>query len=130
MELTESQRRHLRVFLHQIETAVSEVVSLAGGDPEYRMLLTDVADLPAEFGVRIQPEVDRIRSAIRVLASRFGLEPDHRSRFRRAQAVLVTAAVEIEDATSRALRAYGPVDAALSAELDPCWTTSGGHSAR
>lgn len=118
-ELNEAQRRHLRVFLHQTEAAVSELVALAGGSPENRSLRTDVADIPADFGRRIQPEIDRIRRTIGALADRFGLEPDRRSRFRRAQAVLVTAAVEIDDATSRALRAYGPVDAAVSGELDP-----------
>jgi hypothetical protein len=118
-ELNEAQRRHLRVFLDQTEAAVSEVVALAEGSPENRLLRTDVADLPADFGHRIQPEIDSIRRSIGTLAERFGLEPDRQSRFRRAQAVLVTAAVEIEDATSRALRAYGPVDAAVSRELDP-----------
>jgi hypothetical protein len=118
-ELNEAQRRHLRVFLHQTEAAVSELVALAERSPENRLLRTDLADLPADFGRRIQPEIDSIRQTIGALAHRFGLEPDRRSRFRRAQAVLATAAVEIEDATSRALHAYGPVDAALSEELDP-----------
>ena len=83
------------------------------------MLRTDVPNLPANFGRRIQPEIDRIRRIIGALAELFGLEQDRRSRFRRAQAVLVTAVVEIADATSRALRAYGPVDPAVSRELDP-----------
>jgi hypothetical protein len=119
VELTEDQRRHLRVFLHQVEAAVAEVVWLAEWDPQDRILQVDVADLPAEFGLRIQPEVERIRRDIKTLAARFGLEPDRRSRLRRAQALLVSAIVVIEDANSRALKGYGLVDAALSRELDP-----------
>ncbi len=118
-ELTEPQRRHLRVFLHQIEAAVAEVVWLTEHGPQDRILRLDLADIPAEFGLRIQPEVARIRRGLETLAARFGLEPDRRSRLRRAQALLVTAMVEIEDATSRALKAYGPVDASLPQQLDP-----------
>ncbi len=119
VELTDDQRRHLRVFLHQVEAAVAEVVWLAERGPQDRILQVDVADLPAEFGLRIQPEVERIRRDIETLAARFGLEPDGRSRLRRAQALLVSAIVVIEDANSRALKGYGLVDAALSRELDP-----------
>jgi hypothetical protein len=119
VELTEGQRRHLGVFLHQIEAAVAEVGWLSGRGPQDRILQVDVADLPAGFGVRVQAEVDRIRRALETLAARFGLEPDRRSRLRRAQALLVTAIVVIEDANSRALKGYGPVDAALSQGLDP-----------
>src|SRR6266536_2858495 len=118
VELTDDQRRHLRVFLHQVEAAVAEVVWLAERGPQDRILQVDVADLPAEFGLRIQPEVERIRRDIETLAARFGLEPDGRSRLRRAQALLVSAIVVIEDANSRALKGYGLVDAALSRELD------------
>jgi hypothetical protein len=118
-ELTEDQRRHLRVFLHEIEAAVAEVIWLAERGAQGRILRVDVADLPADFGLRIQPEVERIRRDIETLAARFGLEPDRRSRLRRAQALLVTAIVVLEDTRSRALKGYGQVDAALSRELDP-----------
>jgi hypothetical protein len=120
LELTEDQRRHLGVFLNQIEAAVVEVMSLSERGLQDRILQVDVADLPAGFGVRVQPEVDRIRRAIETLVARFGLEPDRRSRLRRAQALLVTAIVVIEDTRSRAaLKGFGPVDAAVQRGLDP-----------
>jgi hypothetical protein len=118
-ELTEPQRRHLRVFLHQIEAAIAEVEWLTEQVPQSRILRTDVADLPPDFGARIRSEVARVRHGIQTLAVRFGLGSTPWSRFRRAQAILVTAGVEIEDTTARSLRAYGPVHPALERELDP-----------
>lgn len=118
-ELTEPQRRHLRVFLDHVEAAATEVARLGGLPPARRTLTIDEADLPARFGDRIRPEVARLRRDIDVLAARFGLEPERRSRLRRVQALLAAAAVQIEDAGSRALLAYGPVERDLAPQLDP-----------
>jgi hypothetical protein len=119
VELTESQRRHLRVLLGQIEAVIAEVVRLTEQEPADRALLIDLADLPADLGPRVRGEVESVRQGIAILASRFALEPERRSRARRAQALLGVAAVDAENAGSRALKAYGPVDPALSEELDP-----------
>ena len=119
VELTESQRRHLRVLLGQIEAVIAEVVRLAEQEPADRALLIDLADLPVDLGPRIQGEVESVRQGIAILASRFALDPERRSRARRAQALLGIAAVDAENAGSRALKAYGPVNPALSGELDP-----------
>lgn len=119
VELTESQRRHLRVLLGQIEAVVAEVVRLAEQAPAERALLIELADLPLGLGARVQAEVESVRQGIAMLAARFGLEPERRSRARRAQALLGVAAVDAENAGSRALKAYGPVDPALSEALDP-----------
>ena len=119
VELTESQRRHLRVLLGQIEAVVAEVVRLTEQEPAERALLIDLADLPLDLGARVQAEVESVRQGIAMLAARFALEPERRSRARRAQALLGVAAVDAENAGSRALKAYGPVDPALSEVLDP-----------
>ncbi len=119
VELTESQRRHLRVLLGQIEAVVAEVVRLTEQAPAERALLIELADLPVDLGSRVQGEVESVRQGIAILAARFALEPERRSRARRAQALLGVAAVDAENAGSRALRAYGPVDPALPGELDP-----------
>lgn len=117
--LTGPQRRHLRVFLDHVEAAVCEVLRLAHLDPSHRTLTADATDLPAGFADRIRPEVTRIRGAIEALAVRFALETEQQSRLRRVQALLIAAAVEIEDTGSRALLAYGPVDPQLPQRLDP-----------
>ena len=119
VELTESQRRHLRVLLGQIEAVVAEVVRLTEQEPADRALLIDLADLPMDLGPRVQGEVASVRQGIAILAARFALEPERRSRARRAQALLGVAAVDAENAGSRSLKAYGPVDPALPQELDP-----------
>lgn len=98
VELTESQRRHVRVLLGQIEAVVAEVVRLTEQEPADRALLIDLADLPVDLGPRVQGEIELVRQGIAILAARFALEPERRSR---------------------ALRAYGPVDPALPQELDP-----------
>lgn len=118
-DLTEPQRRHLRVFLDHIEAAVAEVVRLAGPHVAHRTLTVDAADLPPGFAARIRPEADRIRWGVEMLAARFALESERQSRLRRVQALLIAAAVEIEDTGSRSLLAYGPVDGEIPGRLDP-----------
>jgi hypothetical protein len=76
-------------------------------------------DLPHDFGARVRPELERIRRDIEVLATRFGLERERRSRVRRIQALLVAAAVEVQDAGSQSFRAYGSVEPDLARDLDP-----------
>lgn len=119
VQLTESQRRHLRVLLGQIEAVVAEVARLVDREPADRVLWIDLPDLPGEVGPRLEAEAASVRRSIALLASRFALGPERRSRARRAQALLGVAAVDAENAGSRGLRAYGPVPPALSAELDP-----------
>jgi hypothetical protein len=117
-ELTEPQRRHLLVFLDHVEAAAAEVARLGGLPPAERTLTIDEADLPAGFGDRVRPEVTRLRRDIETLAARFGLGTERRSRLHRVQALLVAAAVQVEDAGSRALRAYGPLECDLPQQLD------------
>lgn len=119
IDLTECQRRHLCVFLDHVEGAVAEVMWLAELEPVQRTLTIDQADLPPGFSARISPELERIRQAIGTLAARFGLEPERRSRLRRVQALLLGAVVQIDDAGSRSLRAYGSVEPGLPLQLDP-----------
>ena len=85
VELTESQRRHLRVLLGQIEAVVAEVARLVDREPADRALWIDLPDLPGEVGPRLEAEAASVRRAIALLASRFALGPERRSRARRAR---------------------------------------------
>jgi hypothetical protein len=118
-DLTEPQRRHLRTFLGHFEAVAAEVVRLAESPLTDRALAVDEFDLPAGFNDRVRPEFERIRRSLETLAARCGLEPERRSRRRRVQALLIAAVVEVADADSRGLAAYGPVDPGLSGQLDP-----------
>jgi hypothetical protein len=117
--ITESQRRHLAVFLAQVEDAVAEVERLATAPPSSSRLRTDDLDLPAGFGPAVSPEIERVRAGLVALADTLGLVPLQKSRTREVQGLLSIAVVQLQDAGSRGLKGYGSVHPQLSPLLDP-----------
>jgi hypothetical protein len=117
--VNDSQRRHLAVFLAQVEDAVAEVERLATSPSSSSRLRTDDPDLPRGFGAAVSPEIERVRAGLVALADRLGLAPLQQSRAREVQGLLSIAIVQLEDAGSRGLKGYGAVDPRLPALLDP-----------
>jgi hypothetical protein len=77
-----------------------------------------LADLPTDFSRAIAAELKRARAQFSALAVSLGLERGERSRAREIQGLLVTMIVQAEEASSRGLRGYGPVDPSLPSVLD------------
>jgi hypothetical protein len=117
--LTEPQRQHLTVALAHLEDAVAEVEHLATAPSRDSALTTELRDLPAGFAAAIAADLGRVRACLAGLARAFGLEPRQQSRAREIQGLLVITIVDAEEAGSKGLRGYGPVDPRLPAVLDP-----------
>ncbi|HEX5386664.1 MAG TPA: hypothetical protein VFW66_08205 [Gemmatimonadales bacterium] len=119
VRLNESQRRHLAVFLEQLEEALGEIERLADLPARPARLLEDVRDLNPQFGTAVRDRVLDLRERIGELADRLGLEPRVQSRQRRVAALVSRAIVDLEDAGSRGLAGYGEVDPGVAREIDP-----------
>jgi len=119
MNLTDNQRRHVTVYLAQVEDAVDSLERLAADRTSERVLRIDRRDLPEDFGSASRNDLTQIRTGLAEMASFLHLEPLERSRAQEALGLLTIAIVQLEDAGSRGLRGYGEVDPDLPAVLDP-----------
>ena len=119
MQLTDNQRRHLTIYLAQVEDAVEALEQLATDRTHERVLRVDRRDLPEDFGGRNRDDLSLVRSGLAEMAQTFQLTPLQRSRAREALGLLTIAIVQLQDAGSRGLRGYGPVDPDLPEVLDP-----------
>ncbi len=118
--LTESQRRHLAVFLELLEEALLDIERAAEGGPgPPRLLLEEVDDLPPGFAASIAPDLGELRDQLRAVVVRLGLGPRTRSRAGWIRAVAGKCLVDLADAGSRGLRGYGPLDPGVVREIDP-----------
>ena len=116
--LTDAQRAHLAVALAHLEDELAEVEHLATATPRRTPLRLELADLPTDFSRAIAAELERARAQFSALAVSLGLERRERSRAREIQGLLVTMIVQADEAASRGLRGYGPVDPSLPPVLD------------
>lgn len=119
MKLTDNQRRHLTVYLAQVEDAVESLERLATTEASHRVLRIDRRDLGGDFGSATGEDLAHVRAGLAELARSLHLEPLERSRAQEALGLLTIAIVQLEDAGSRGLRGYGEVDPELPALLDP-----------
>lgn len=119
MRLTESQRRHLTVFLAQVEDAVESLERLAHDPAHRRALRLDRADLPRDFAPASADDLAQVRAGLAQVAHGLQLQPLERSRRREAMGLVAIAIVQLEDAGTRGLRGYGEVDPDLAEMLDP-----------
>ena len=119
IRLNEPQRRHLAVFLQQLDRGLAEVEQLATAPPSRGILRVEQDDLPPDYAASIHADLRDLRARIHSLVHRLELQPSERSRRRRTLALLLTMIVQLEDAGSSGLRGYGPVDASVPAHLDP-----------
>lgn len=119
--LTEPQRRHVAVFLQQVEEALDEVESVAAHPPSAtkKLFRLDVDDLPPGFHTQIGAAAMRIRARLKCLVEALGLESNPKSRARHLQALILTTMVQVEDTGSRGLRGYGPLSAVVFELIDP-----------
>lgn len=119
IRLNESQQRHLAVFLQQLDRGLAEVEHLAEAPPSAAILRIERDDLPADYAAAIRDDLRELRAQIQSLGHRLELRPSERSRRRRTLALLLGMIVELEDAGSGGLQAYGPVDPSVPMHLDP-----------
>lgn len=118
--LTEPQRRHLRVFLQQVEEALDEMETLAVAPTSASKLFRlDVNDLPDGFAAAVRPDVLRVRGHLKALVEELGLESHPRSRTRHVEALLITTLVQVEDSGSKGLRGYGSLGPQVFSVVDP-----------
>jgi hypothetical protein len=130
MNLTDNQRRHLAIYLAQVEDAVESVERLATTPAGERALRIDRRDLPDDFGPASRDELANVRTGLAEMARALQLEPLERSRAQEALGLLTIAMVQLEDAGSRGLRGYGEVDPDAPAVLDPALARLRGVLAR
>ena len=118
--LTEPQRRHLTVFLQQVEETLDEIEELAAAPTsDTKLFRLDVNDLPDGFPAALKPEALSVRAQLKSLMEELDLESNPRSRVRHVQALLLTTMVQVEDSGSRGLRGYGPLDPVVFSVIDP-----------
>jgi hypothetical protein len=119
--LTEGQRRHLVASLGRIERHLHELQALLGDrvGPGSGFAEGHGGKLPAAARVAVRQPIGDAMATLGELGSRFGLTARQRSRFSSMQAMVIASVVLIEDASSRHLAAYGPVDPRLPDLLDP-----------
>lgn len=105
--LTETQRRHLEVFLQLLAEDLAQLAR----QPE-------VSDTAAYNGVR--ERLADVALAVRRIADAFGLRWQSPADLgRRVQAVANVWAARAPDLTASKLRGYGPVHPELAGRLDP-----------
>jgi hypothetical protein len=120
--LTEPQRRHVAVFLQQVEDALAEVELVAAGQATGpKLLRQEVDDLPPGFEDAVRQPMQRIRARLDALIRALGLESQFRSRSRHLQSLLLTTMVQVEDTGSRGLRGYGPIGPVVYDVVDRHW---------
>lgn len=118
--LTEPQRRHVAVFLQQVEEALDEIERAAGSlNSEPKLFRIDINDLPPGFHQAIEPTIRRVRARLKQLVEGLGLESSPKSRSRHIQALVLTTVVQVEDTGSRGLRGYGPIGPVVVDVIDP-----------
>ncbi|MGH7603316.1 MAG: hypothetical protein ACRENK_04870 [Gemmatimonadaceae bacterium] len=109
-----------------LERALGEVLALANtevrsgdaGTSDEGLVIYD-ADLPADLRERVAPAIQSIRREIASLAHGLGIEPQHRSRRRKAKAILTAEMLRLDDSYARKLRGYGEVSPQAATEIDP-----------
>jgi hypothetical protein len=119
--LTEGQRRHLVASLGRVERHLHELQALLGDRAAAAPELAEGAEreLPAAARAAVRQPIADAMATLGALGSSFALTARRRSRFASMQAMVIASVVLIEDASSRHLAAYGPVDPRLPAVLDP-----------
>jgi hypothetical protein len=119
--LSDGQRRHVGVFLAQLEEALDEIEAAARPPeaPSRNVLTREQADVPAGYGEAVAADLLAVREGIRRLARAFHLTPTDRSRARRVRALLGAMMSLLPETRSDSLRAFGDLDPSVADALDP-----------
>lgn len=117
--LTDAQRRRLAVFLEIVDRGLTEVLGASRPAATPGILASEADDLPPEFARSVATDAEAAREELRGLVERLDLAGTQRSRRKRLRALLVSMIVNLEDAGSRGLRGYGPMNGEISQAIDP-----------
>ncbi|MGH7780767.1 MAG: hypothetical protein ACREQR_13160 [Candidatus Binataceae bacterium] len=106
--MTESHLRRLSVTMRLLEDALQEVTTSLV-DPTELIMTTFEQDVPPTAWPEILSDARRLREEIRVVRGFYHLEPQVISNRRRFNAKLSLLSIDLTEATSKYLRAYGEV---------------------
>jgi hypothetical protein len=117
--LSERQRRHVVVFLQEVEGALCDLERASHGTAPAATLLTpETDDLPASFARRARPQIRLLRRQLETIVRRLELSPAATSRRTLVREEISQCLLDLFDAGSHGLRGYGVVDLGTAAVLD------------
>jgi hypothetical protein len=115
--MTESQLRRLAATMRGLEDGVDELAAaLRRRDERTMTVFTD--DIPAEVRASMLDSISRMSLEIRKVRDGYGLAPQIVSNRRRFLAKLSSLSVDLTEATSKYMKAYGDVPEAERELLD------------
>jgi hypothetical protein len=115
--MTESHLRRLSVSMRALEDALVEVEAALSAAPEL-LMTTYEDDVPDSARPAIAEHVRRLREKIRAVKDSYGLNSQVISNRSRLSAKLSILSVDLAEATSRPMRAYGEIPQSEQGPLD------------
>jgi len=115
--MTDSHLRRLSITMRALEDALLEIEA-ALSDPPDLLMTRYKDDVPRSARPAIQEHIQRLRKEIRIVKDRYRLDPEIISNSGRISAKLSLLSIDLTEATSRYMRAYGEVPKDEQAELD------------
>jgi hypothetical protein len=116
-QMTESHLRRLGVTMRALEDALLDIEAAFDAPPEVTMTIYE-DDVPHSALPAIRVRIDQLREEIGALKDRYALDPQIISNRRRISAKLSLLSIDLTEATSRYMRAYGEVPREEQGELD------------
>jgi uncharacterized protein involved in exopolysaccharide biosynthesis len=115
--MTESHLRRLAVTMRALEDALLEIEAAFDEPPETAMT-TYENDVPHTALPAVRERIEQLREEIGGVKGRYGLDPQIISNRRRITAKLTLLSIDLTEATSSYMRAYGEVPREEQGELD------------
>lgn len=116
--MTESHLRRLSVTMRGLEEGLDEIESALAPEPRNPVLTVTENDIPLESHPAIRHLIARLKDRIAVFKESYGLASEVVSVRRRFSTKLTFLSIDLTEATSRHLRAYGEVPKEERARLD------------
>jgi hypothetical protein len=117
MHMTESHLRRLAITIRALEEELREVEGALEPPPAMTMTVYR-DDVPAAAHRPIRERIEQLRGQIGQVKERYALSPQVVSNRRRIGTKLSLLSVNLTEATSRYMRAYGELPKEEQAELD------------
>jgi hypothetical protein len=115
--MRDSHLRRLSITMRALEDALVHIEAALSGTPNLLMTVYE-DDLPQSARPAIREHIQRLREEICVVKDRYGLESEVISNRRRISTKLTILSIDLTEATSRYLRAYGEVPKDEQGALD------------
>jgi hypothetical protein len=115
--MTESHLRRLSVSMRALEDALLEIGAALAPGPDL-LMTTYENDIPEAPRPEIEQRIRRLREEIRAVKDSYGLNSQVISNRNRVSAKLAIVSVDLAEATSRHMRAYGEIPQHEQAPLD------------